>query len=136
MRNIVKILDNVCGVNNFDIVEEIRLTRGNQYELYFQLATEKSDAQGEITQLRYIPQGTNIAVEVYFDNLDLTYNVKRVATAAFAGDSSIYKVSILAQDQLMFNSMSVVVVEDGVVTNFFVETDIATLDIGDRRKFT
>lgn len=136
MRHIVKILDNVCGVNSFDVVEEITLTRGNQYELYFQLATEKSDAQGETTLTRYIPQGVNIAVEVYFDNLDLTYNIKRVATPAFTGDSSIYKVPVLAQDQLMFNSMNVVVIEDGKVLNFIVETDIATIETGDRRKFT
>ena len=136
MRKIVKILDNVCNINNFSVAEEILLTRGNQTDLFFQLATEKLDSLGDTSYQRYIPQGSSVVVEVQFDNIDLNYQIRRTAQLAFTGDGSIYKISLLSQDQLMFNSMRVSVFEDGVVSYFTVETDIATQDVGDRRKFT
>lgn len=135
MRYIVKLLDNVSNINSFDSVTEILLTRGNQFDMYFQLMVERSsDSSGSVQ--RYIPQGTSVRVEVQFDNLDQEYHIRRTASKAFSGDDSIWKVPILAQDQLMFNSMRVTLTEDGKVTNFIVETDIATQDVGDRRRFT
>ena len=136
MRNIVKILDNVNSVNSFDEVEEITLIRGNSYELNFRLMTSKYVSGGEQVLTRYIPQGSSVTVEVQFDNLDLNYHIKRTAQTPFPGDGSIRMVPLLPQDQLMFNSMRVVVNEDGKKTTFLVETDIATEEVGDRRRFT
>lgn len=131
MRKIVKILSDVNSVNDFKEVEEVTLVRGNASNLYFRLFAERTDG----TQ-RYIPQGTSVQVEVQFDHLDKEYLVRRAAQQAFTGDGSIWYVPILSQDQLMFNSMRVVVTEDLVRSNYIVETDIATEDVGDRRRFT
>lgn len=135
MRYVVKLLDNVSNINSFDVVGEILLTRGNQFDMYFQLMVERSNNQGEQLQ-RYVPQGTDVKVEVQFDNLDQEYHIRRVASKAFTGDDSIWKVPVISQDQLMFNSMRVTLIEDGKKTSFLVETDIATEDVGDRRRFT
>jgi len=135
MRKIVKILDNVNNINSFDEVGEILLTRGNGFDLNFRLMVESRDSEGRSQTQRYIPQGSSISVEVQFDNIDVLYHIKRTASVSYVGDSSIWKVPILEQDQLMFNSMRVTLSEDGKKTNFIVETDIATEDVGDRRHF-
>lgn len=131
MRYIVKVLDNVHNINSFDEVDEILLTRGNQSELFFRLMS----VSGSRKQ-RYIPQGTSVKVEVQFDNLDQNFFIRRSGVEAFPGDTSVWKLPILPQDQLMFNSMRVVLFEDSKKTTFFVETDIATEDTGDRKRFT
>ena len=136
MRYIVKLLDNVTGVNGFDEAEEIRLVRGNASVLYFRLMIERVDKQGDAATQRYIPQGTSIKVEVGFDSLDVQYHIRRVASVAFVGDQSIWSVPLLSQDQLGFNSMRVTLTEDSKKTIFLVETDIATEETGDRRRFT
>ena len=136
MRYIVKILDNVNNINSFNVADEILLTRGNQYTLNFQLMTESFNPNGESTNLRYVPQGASVSVEVQFDNLDLNHHIRRVAQSSFPGDESVWQVPILPQDQLMFSSMRVTVYEDGKKINFMVETDIATEEVGDRRRFT
>lgn len=136
MRYIVKLLDNVTGVNGFDEAEEIHLVRGNASTLYFRLMTEKTDKQGDASSQRYIPQGTSIRVEVGFDNLDVQYHIRRVASASFPGDQSIWSVPLLSQDQIAFNSMKVTLTEDSRKTIFLVETDIATEETSDRRRFT
>lgn len=136
MRHIVKILDNVNNINSFDIADEIRLVRGNGYDLNFMLMTERMDAGGDYILTRYVPQGLNISVEVQFDNLDVTYHVRRVAQKSFLGDDSIWKIPLLPQDQLMFNSMRITLNEDGKKTTFMLETDIATEEVGSRRRFT
>jgi len=135
MRYVVKVLDNVNNVNSFDVVGEVVLTRGNESGLNFQLMVERSTSDGTELQ-RYIPQGSSIRVETQFDSLDQNFHIRRAASQPFAGDTSIWMVPILSQDQLMFNSMRVTLTEDGKKTNFIVETDIATEDIGDRRRFT
>lgn len=136
MKNIVKILDNVRNVNDFDEVDEITLIRGNQTDLYFRLMFRRYDKDGEISDQRYIPQGAPFSVAVQFDNLSQQFHVRRTASKPFADDSSIWKVTILPQDQIMFNSMRVVLTEDSKQVAFIVETDLATEDTGDRRRFT
>lgn len=136
MRKIAKILDNVRNVNDFDVVDEILLTRGNQTNLYFQLITERQNSAGGNDLQRYVPQGTVIKVDTQFDNLSMEYLVRRAATNPFPEDTSIWMIPIIAQDQILFNGMRVTINEDGVETFARVETDIATEEVGDRRRFT
>jgi hypothetical protein len=98
--------------------------------------SRRYNKEGEASDQRYIPQGTPFSVSVQFDNLNQQYHVRRTASQPFAGDSSIWKVTILSQDQIMFNSMRVVLTENGQQNVFIVDTDLATEDIGDRRRFT
>lgn len=133
---VAKIMDDVKNVNSYDLVDEIHLTRGNQFDLYFQLQTRKQvGASGDFVDTRYIPLTVGATVEVQFDNLDKTYHIKRVASKPFPEDGSIYKVTIIKQDSLMFNSMRVVVNENNNATAFKVITDIATEDTGSLRRY-
>ncbi len=136
MKNIVKILDNVRNVNDFDEIDEITLVRGNQTDLYFRLMSRRYNKDGEASDQRYIPQSSPFTVAVQFDNLNQQYHVRRTASQPFPDDASIWKVTILSQDQIMFNSMRVVVTENGKQSAFIVDTDLATEDTGDRRRFT
>lgn len=135
MRKVVKILDNVFGINSFYEAEEITLTRGNTENLCFRLFIENQSpcSLGDSNLTRYIPQGSSVQVEVTFQHIDDEYVIKRVASNPYAGDTSIWCVPLLATDRLMFNSMEVKVTEDGVSSVFEVETDIATREIMSRK---
>ena len=136
MKYIVKLLDDVQNINDFKEVEELTIVKGNSTRLYFRLMTEQLCSNGDPERLRYIPQGATNYIEVNFDNIDDDLAVCRVAVQAFADDKSIYYVPILAQDELAFNGMRVVVTEDSNVRNFIVITDLASQDTGERRFFT
>jgi hypothetical protein len=136
MIYIAKIMDDVKNVNSYDLVDEIHLTRGNQFDLYFQLQSRKQLASnGDYIDTRYIPLAVGATVEVQFDNLDKSYQIRRVASKPFAEDGSIYKITLIKQDIVMFNSMRVVVNENNNATAFKVVTDIATEDTGSLRRF-
>lgn len=131
MKKVVKILDDVQNVNSYMVAEQVTLIRGNAQQLYFQLFTEQQslDPLCENSHIRYIPQGDNVVVEAVFDHIDDELVIKRVAAAPFTGDQSVWCVDILAQDELMFNSLQVTIYEDGKPCHFLLETDITTLDI-------
>lgn len=136
MKYIVKLLDDVQNVNSFKEVDELTLVRGNPTRLYFRLMTEQKCGSGT-DQLRYIPLGTTVFVEAFFDNIDDNLVVCRVGSAAFPTvDKSIYYVDIIPQDTLAFNGMRVTVTEDGVKRSFIVVTDLASEDTDDSRFFT
>ena len=136
MKYIVKLLDDVKSVHSFKEVDELTLIRGNATKLYFRLITEEKCGTGT-DQVRYIPLGTTVFVETFFDNIDDNLVVCRVGVAAFpTTDKSIYYIDIIPQDTLAFNGMRVTVTEDGVKRNFIVTTDLASEDTGDSRFFT
>jgi len=135
MQYVAKVMDDVKSVNSYDTVDEIHLTRGNKFDLYFQLYSRKQLSDGSNVDTRYIPLAVGHTVEVQFDNLDKSYQIRRVATKPFAEDGSICKIIILQQDIVMFNSMRVVVKENGNSTAFKVVTDIATEDTGSARRY-
>lgn len=135
MKYIINLLDNVTNINNFNEVEELTLVSGNATTLYFRLMTERM-CNGESQRIRYIPTGTSVQVEVFFDNVDDNLATCRVGSTPFPGDLSIYCISILSQDKLAFNGMRVTVTEDGVKRNFIVVTDLASSETGDQRFFT
>lgn len=140
MKKVVKVLDDLQNVNSYMVAEQVTLMRGNTQKFYFQLFSEQQslDPLCENTNIRYIPQGTNITVEATFEHIDDEFVIKRVAAAPFAGDQSIWCIDILAQDEIMFNSLQVTVHQDGVPCYFLLETDITTIDVGptsDRTRF-
>jgi hypothetical protein len=126
MKYVVKLLNDVNGINFFEIAEEYTAQLGNTFTIYFQLFTSRENSCGSSLLTRYVPQGTSKYVEVTFDNINNDCVINRVAVNPFAGDTSIWAIQVLAQDQIPFGSMQVSVYEDGVKKNFSVETDFVT----------
>jgi len=103
-----KFLSDVCGVNSFTPVRELRFIKGNQEKIYFQLCT--TSASGQST--RYIPQGSDSnTIIVNFDSLDDDRAIQRTATQAFADDKSIYCVTVGAGDCIAYDGMTLEIQE-------------------------
>lgn len=127
----VKLLENVNNINQFQTVESVRLTRGNPYSLYFRVI------QPTVGGLRYIP-ATGATGTVKFTHIDDTKKITRAATNPFAGDKSIWKVDILATDEIQFNSMTFELTDgtgpSAPVYKINISGDLVT-DETDSRKF-
>jgi hypothetical protein len=100
MNNLVfKILNPVFDVNNFNEVNKLELIQGNTQSIYFQLQSR--------TGQRYIPDAL-ATIQVTFDHIDSNKTLTRTAIKPFATDDrSVWKLDILATDQIAFNSMGV-----------------------------
>ena len=107
-----KILNNVCGKNEYSIVDEFHFQKNNTQVLYFQLF--KANASGDL--IRYIPEGdiSNLVVAKFFA-LDDSSRFERSAVIAFAGDLATYKITIGPADCISFGGMSVVLTETSMV---------------------
>jgi hypothetical protein len=136
MRYVVKLLENVNNINDFEIADESVYVRGNAFNLYFQLFKETVDREGNIRYTRYMPQGTPTYVECFFRNFNNDKIVNRVGVPAFAQDTSIYYVPVLATDKFPFNGLLVKVTEAGIRTSFVVLTDLTFQETDDRALFT
>lgn len=123
MKYAIKILDDVNGVNFFEVASEYTADLGNMFTLYFQLFSSRQNSDGSEWLTRYMPQGTVNYVQVDFDNINNDCVINRVATNPFPQDTSIWAITILPTDQIPFGSMRVAVYEDGVQKNFTLETD-------------
>jgi len=97
-----KFLSNVCSVNQYEQVRELRFIKGNQQKIFFQLC--KDDR-------RYMPEGDTNAVIVSFDSLDDDLKIERSASQPYADDKSIWCVIIGAGDCIGYDAMSISVVE-------------------------
>ncbi len=128
-----RLLQEVKDVNSFIEVDRLKLVKGNPTSLYFRLVQDKDAAQTE--KLRYIPQSGS-AVTVKFNNIDSNKVITRVATQPYASDDrSIWKVDVLATDQIAFDSMSATLTEGGSTYSLVAASDISAVDTGDGRFF-
>lgn len=132
MNFAVRLLDNVCNVNDFNEVETIELIRGNPYSLYFRVVQPNQD------NLRYVP-ATPTAGLVKFKHLEDGKSISRAAAQPFPGDTSIWKVDILPTDEVQFNSMTFQLTEGSnpnqKIFSMNVDGDIATVDTDSRKNF-
>lgn len=98
-----KFLSDVCSVNQYTQVRELKFLQGNQQKVFFQLC------KGDI---RYIPQGVDSnSVVVSFGSLDEDKRIERTATQPYADDKSIWCVTIGAGDCIGYDAMSVELTE-------------------------
>lgn len=132
MNFAVKLLDNVCNVNDFGQVDSIELIRGNPYRLYFQVVQPNKDG------LRYVPS-TPFSGLVKFQHTDNAKKISRAAVNPFPEDTSIWYVDLLATDEIQFNSMTFQLTEGTTpnqkIYNMNVDGDITTVDTDTRKSF-
>ena len=134
MNFAVRLLDNVCNVNDFQEVETIELIRGNPYTLYFRVV------QPNKSNLRYIPATPPAATGlVKFKHLEDGKSVSRAASNPFPEDTSVWSVPILPTDEIQFDSMTFRLTEGTTpnqkVYTMNVDGDIVTVDTDTRKNF-
>ena len=100
MRLNAKILKNVANINQFEYANQAYIQEGQANEFYLQLVDlDKLPSGSSECPLRYIPQGTSIALTVIFPSLDADTNeIQKIASQPFSGDLSIWKVSLSSSE--------------------------------------
>ncbi len=93
-------LENVIGVNDYEVVSTISFVEGDVVSLFFQLIDLVKDRpeQGFIPAgRRYMPV-IGATLQITFDNIDDAKIVIKVATQPFTQDASIWRVDVMATD--------------------------------------
>ena len=144
MRITAKMLKNVANVNNWQYANQAHVQENQANDIYFQLvdlditpAIDKSLALPDFP-LRYIPQGTSIALEVTFPALRSEsddVNAEQFSVAAsqpFSDDKSIWKVSLTSSQLPKSGSITMKLTIDGVDKYFLVNNALAVdlLNVG------
>ena len=100
MRLNAKIIKNVANVNNWKYANQASVQEGQVNEIYVQLVdldmvpgADKSVALPE-NPMRYLPQGTVIALEATFPSIDDAAELIVAATQPFSDDKSIWKITL------------------------------------------
>lgn len=109
MRLGFEIISNVQNVNSFDRPQSYTVALGNPSTLYFRLVNldQKRPDGG---YLRWIPNSAD-TITVQFASIDSNLNLSKVAVQAFpTDDRSIWKVPILAGDQIASNGMTITLI--------------------------
>lgn len=98
-----ELLTNVSNVNTFQSATEITFSKGQAIDIYFRLVdTDKKESAYDTTYLRYLPQGsTTNTVKVDLSNIDDAKKISRYASAAYATDTSMWKLSLTAADAVV-----------------------------------
>lgn len=97
-----RMLKDVATVNSFEYTQTVQATEGDAVDVYFQLIDKSLDLATEgfsPAGRRYMPsQGATL--QVTLQSIDQSKTVVRYATQPFTQDASIFKLSIMATDQL------------------------------------
>ena len=122
MRLSAKMLKNVVNVNHWDYTSQVYISEGNVNEFYFQLVN--LDKTIDKNPIRYISEANIVSAEVFFESLDNSKKFSVQASQPFAGDKSIWKVSLLSTQVPNAGSIKISLTEGGVVKTFIVQSAI------------
>jgi hypothetical protein len=95
-------LVDVASANSFEHSEVLEFTVGDAGDVYFQLVDASLDksVHGYVPPgRRYIP-ASGATLQCTVESIDDAKKIVRYATAPFAGDQSIWKLSFLATDTI------------------------------------
>jgi len=125
-----KLLEPVYDVNNFGVVDTLKIPANQTNNIYFQLFSKK----GNQADLRYIPNAT-ATITVNFSHIDLNKVITRIATNPFIDDRSIWVVTLLPNDVISNNSMQITLNEDGESKIVLVESKLHVIQAGNSNSF-
>jgi len=112
-------LKDVNGVNSFEVSTQAEWTQGDTTYFYFQLIDSSLDLSNQgfnPAGRRYVP-AAGATLQVIMESVDDAIKVTRYATQPFAQDGSIWRLQILATDQLVGSpQLRFVLTEGAVVT--------------------
>lgn len=111
MRLGIQLLKGVSSVNDYEVTRQLRINRGETFDVYFQLIDQ--DRGG----LRYMPaSGSTVFVELpLFEEAFPTTNnvrdlqdnsIRRNADQPFTEDASIWRLPLVADDTLVMTTTS------------------------------
>lgn len=120
-----RMLENVASVNDFNYVDQVRFTQGDALFVYFQLVDLNKDVNNQPSGKRFMPaSGATLSVEVNTIN-DAT-TLTKIATQPYANDTSIWRIQILAGDNIAGTfTMKLALTQSGVVTRGVVNNSIS-----------
>ena len=110
-----RLLTNVGSVNLFDYADNVSVSQGDTFDLYIQIINMDQDKALKGFQpagRRYVPAPA-ATLSVSLTNLDDAASLTRVAVQPFAGDQSIWKLSVLATDHLVGTTALVFTLTEG-----------------------
>ena len=120
MRLNAKILKNVANVNQWYYANEAAVQEGQANEIYIQLVDldktpgiEKSSVLPDFP-LRYISQGTVVALEATFPSIDDAEEIVIAGSQPFSDDKSIWQFSLSNSQLPKSGNFKLKLTEDGV----------------------
>jgi hypothetical protein len=116
------LLKNVNSVNSFTEVDQLEVTSGNAFTLYFRLIDE--DQPLTESALRHIP-ASGASVSVLIKNIDESYNIDRTASNPFPEDKSIFSMPILATDEIGSSTIDIKLTEGSNVSKASLKQALA-----------
>lgn len=111
-----KLLNNVSGVNTFEVSNQTSFTEGDLPVIYLRLI----DLQSKVD--RYVPDA-GATLSVTFTNVDTSKSFTKVATQPFVGDKSIWSFTFLSTEHVKGSiSLKLTLTEGSVVTRGLVNS--------------
>lgn len=112
-------LKDVANVNVWEPDTSLSWTEGDQLTIYFQLidaSVDKPDQGFNPPGRRYVP-ANGATLSVTLENIDQAKQLTRFAVQPFAGDNSIWSLSIMSTDAIRGSpQMRLTLTEGAVVT--------------------
>ena len=120
-----RMLDNVSNVNSFDTVDQVKFTQGDALDVSFQLIDLNKGTSNKPVGERYMPAALS-TLNVVVSTINTATTLTKVATQPFANDTSIWKIQILATDNIAGTfTMKLALTQGGVVTNGVVKAALS-----------
>jgi hypothetical protein len=98
-----RILANCTSPNEYEPRDYLEATEGDSFDLYLQLLDASRDRadQGFYPPGRRFVPPVGAVLQVTFPHINDDKTVTRLAVPAFPGDTSIWRVPVLAEDKLV-----------------------------------
>jgi hypothetical protein len=123
-----RILQNVTGVNDWEVADEVRFTEGDSLYVFLMLTDLNKDK--DIQRIRpsgrrYVP-ATGATLQVTVQSIDSAKTLVRIAVQPFANDPSIWKFQIMSTDSLRGTySIKLALTEGATVTHGVMKNGVS-----------
>jgi hypothetical protein len=133
MRLSAKILKNVNNVNSWVYANQVFFSADQANTVYIQLVDldQSVDPSREASQafpgypIRYMPLGTVVTLDAFFDSLEDDEKLTIAGTQPFAQDKSIWKFDLTDEQIPSSGAISFTLTEDGTSKNFVVKNAVS-----------
>ena len=118
-------LNDVAGVNSFEYVQVAQATQGDTVDIYFQLVDAGKNQSSpnsfySPSGLRFVP-AAGATLQVVLKSINDAKTINRFASQPYAQDGSIWKLSLLAGDELQGTfGLNLTLTEAGRVTKGYL----------------
>lgn len=135
MRLGIQILGSSASLNSFKPIQMVKVARGETLDIFFRLVDLDQDGLRYIadtlaTAIVNIPRSLQVLAGQGNTRSTADYSISRVAVNPFAGDRSIWKISILSSETVNFigNSIRVTLNEPSAIRIATAASSIKVID--------